>query len=186
MDDLKTYLCDKPIDYDGSQLRNHWIYDEFDLLGNTIIAFVGSARVDLDHMVDKEDVRNKAPIYSPKMLHFIAEWFGDSLEQAILLQHLFINEIYELLLESGTKDLFRRGNDIYYQERKLSVSIATKTNVSLLMHAGINIDTQGTPIPTSGLSELEIDPLVFAKETLDRFASDYRVWQKARYKVSPR
>src|SRR5262249_39528516 len=97
--DLKTTVCDFPIQYDGQQLSPHWIYRQFGLLGNAIAVFAGPAQVTLEHMVDLEDVRNQAPIYSPSMLHFVGEWFIDSLEGGILLQHLFVGEIYETLLE---------------------------------------------------------------------------------------
>src|SRR4051794_24141112 len=110
---FKTAISAEPIPYDGSQLAPHWIYRRFHLLGNAVVAFTGGADVRLDHMVDLEDVRAQAPIYSPEMLHFIGEWFVDSLEVGILLQHLFICELYELLLERGVKTMSRRGNDVY-------------------------------------------------------------------------
>lgn len=174
------------IHYDGAALSPHWIYRQFDLMGDTLVAFIGSANVSLDHMVDLEDVKKSAPIYSPKMLHFIGEWFLDSLDVGILLQHLLMNEIYELLLEKKLPDLHRRGNDLFFQSRKLSVSIATRSNVSVLIHAAINIDTEGTPIPTAGLRELNLDATTFAKEVLERFARDAEIWHRARVKVLPR
>ena len=138
------------IDYDGTQLAPHWIYRNFGITGDAVVAFIGAADVSLDHMVDLEDVRRKAPISSPRMIHFLGEWFQDSLENAILLQHLFICEAYELLWERGVAGLSRRGNDIYVHNKKLNVSIATKSPVSVLMHAAFNIETEGTPVPTAG------------------------------------
>lgn len=185
---LQTHLCsERNIQYDGSQLSPHWIYKNFDIMGDAIVAFRGEANVSLDHMVDLEDVKRKAPIYSPSMLHFIGEWFQDSLDNAVLLQHLFVCEIYETLLEKGISGLRRTGNDIYQgNNNKLSVSIATRSPVSVLMHTAVNIETEGTPVPTVGLNALGIDPLVFGREILERFASDSFVWKKARVKVLPR
>lgn len=184
---MKT-LCfaEREITYDGSQLQPHWIYRTFDLMDDSLVAFTGPARVELDHMVDLEDVKKKAPIASPRMLHFLGEWFHDSLDSAILLQHLFVCEIYESLLERGIGKLFRRGNDIYYDGRKFSVSIATRSQVSVLMHAAVNVETHGTPVPTSGLAELGIEPHAFAREITARFEADFRVWRAARVKVLPR
>ena len=86
---LKTLVFDQnEITYDGTQLAPHWIYKKFDLLGNALVAFIGPGTVSLDHMVDITDVKKKAPIYSPKMLHFLAEFFIDSFDQGILMQHL--------------------------------------------------------------------------------------------------
>jgi hypothetical protein len=187
MRSLSTHLCtEKRILYDGSQLAPHWIYRTFDIMDDAVVAFQGPADVALDHMVDLEDVKKKAPIGSPLMLHFIAEWFQDSLENGILLQHLFVCEIYETLLEKGITGLSRRGNDIYYQGRKFSVSIATRSPVSVLMHTAVNVDTEGTPVPTSGLREMSVDAEAFAAAVMERFRSDGRVWRAARVKVLPR
>ncbi len=183
---MKTLFCDKPLKYDGTQLRPHFIYQEFKILGDALVAFEGPADVALDHMVDLEDVEKKAPIYSPRMLHFLGEWFSDNFEWGILLQHHLVAEFYEILLESGVSSLSRRGNDVYFQDRKLNVSICTRSPVSVLVHVGINIETEGTPIPTSGLNELGVRPAVFAKQVLERFERDYNIWKTARVKVLPR
>jgi hypothetical protein len=177
---------EKPIRYDGSQLNPHWIYQNFDLSDHALVAFTGPADVTIEHMVDLEDVKKKAPIYSPEMLHFIGEWFQDSFEVGILLQHLFVGEIYEALLERGAAGWLRRGNDIYYDRRKLSVSICTRSAVSTLMHVGINVRTDGTPVPTAGLTELGIEPFAFAQQVVERFLADQIIWRKARVKVQPR
>jgi uncharacterized protein len=186
---LKTLTFDEQIiAYDGTQLAPHWIYRTFDIMGNALVAFVGPADVKISEMVDIEDVKKKAPIYSPRMLHFLGEWFQDSFEVGILLQHLFVSVVYETLLESkhGAGAWYRRGNDIYFDSRKLSVSICTKTLVSTLIHVGINIETEGTPIPTSGLLELGINYSDFSLKVLNKFESDYECWAKARVKVLSR
>lgn len=186
MSSLTTKLVDSLISYDGTQLSPHWIYRNHNLMGDALISFLGPADVTIDHMVDLEDVRQKAPIYSPAMVHFLGEWFIDSLDQGILLQHLLCCEIYEELLERGIQKLKRRGNDMYYDGRKLSVSIATRSSVSVLIHAAVNINTEGTPIPTSGLAEMNIEPYGFAQQILGKFSANAAIWRKARVKVSPR
>lgn len=184
---LQTLVFDREsLTYDGVQLAPHFIYQQFDLLGDGVVAFAGPAHVALDHMVDLEDVKKKAPIASDRMLHFLGEWFIDSLDQGILLQHLFTGTIYELLLERGIRSLRRRGNDIYFEDRKLSVSIATKSPVSVLMHSAVNITTSGAPIPISGLREMGVEEWEFARAVLARFESDAKVWRNARVKVLPR
>lgn len=183
---LETRFLEVPLNYDGTQLAPHWVYRTSGIQGNAVVAFTGEADVSLDHLVDLEDVQKKAPIYSPEMLHFIGEWFIDSLDQGILLQHLFTSVAYELLWEGGTQSLSRRGNDLFFKERKLSVSVATKSSVSVLMHTALNIRSEGTPIPTSSLSEMGVDPKAFAHGVLKRFQSDSAIWAKARVKVSPR
>lgn len=184
---MKTLVFDqKEITYDGTQLAPHWIYKQFDLLGNALVAFIGPGTVPLDHMVDITDVKKKAPIYSPKMLHFLGEFFIDSFDQGILMQHLFVANVYEWLWERGIKGVSRRGNDIYVDGKKLSVSICTKSPVSVLMHYAANIETEGTPVPTRGLLELDIEPLGMAREIVQRFSAELTVVQTARAKASAR
>ncbi len=183
---LQTRFVETPTHYDGTQLQPHWIYKNTGILGDALIAAIGGADVSLDHMVDQEDVLRQAPIYSPKMLHFLGEFFIDSLDQGILIQHLLAAEIYGLLWEKGARELTKRGNDIYYQGRKMSVSIATRSGVSILLHTALNIETEGTPIPTSGLKELGYMPQPFGEIVLERFAQQVRIWTAARAKVSPR
>lgn len=184
---LQTHIYKEGlIPYDGTPLEAHWIYKKFDLLGDALVAFQGPAQVELSHMVDLEDVKNQAPIYSPQMLHFLAEWFIDSLDLGILLQNRLIGIAYERLWEKGGRDLTRRGNDLFYDKRKLSVSIATRSPLSVLVHFGINVETHGTPIPTAGLKELWVDPFDFAQEVLEKFQQDIQGFKKSRVKVLPR
>ena len=183
---LKTKII-PDTDYNGEQLSPHWIYRQTKISGNTLIAFEGTADVSLDHMVDLEDVEKKAPIYSPRMLHFLGEFFIDSLETAIAYQHLLVFHLYEALVKQiGAQDFTRRGNDLYWKNRKASVSIATKSPVSVLVHLGVNIETENTPIPTSGLKEMGIDPKALGAAILETFHQDYEIWARARVKVLPR
>lgn len=186
MDSLSIQFLNSSIPYTGRELKPHWIYETTGVLGHALVAFSGPCEVALDQMVDLVDVKKKAPIYSAEMIHFLGEFFIDSLDQGILLQHLIVATIYGELWESGVTNLSRRGNDIYYQGRKLSVSIATKSPVSVLIHMGVNVKTEGTPIPTSGLNEMKIEPEIFAKTCLETFSRDYQIWRSARFKVTPR
>lgn len=187
---MKIHFSDRPLQYSGNELAPHFIQRHFKVPGNALVAFIGGAHVPIEHMVDLEDVQNNAPIYSPRMLHFLGEWFIDSLDQGILLQHLFVDEVYHMLWEKLSRHtsppLSKKGNDLFYDKRKLSVSIATRSPVSVLMHMGINIETEGTPVPTAGLKELEIDPAAFATELLKRFEWNWNYYQRARSKVLPR
>ncbi len=174
--------------YDGQQLAPHWIYRTFDILGDAIVAFVGPCRVELSEMVDIEDVKAEAPIYSPLMLHCIAEFFHTDLELAVYRQRLLIITAKELLEELTTRQVQRKGDDLYIPRAdgtpgKLSVSIATASPTSTLIHTGFNIETEGTPVPTTGLAELQIEVNAFATELLRRYTAEVEdIWQ-ARCKV---
>jgi len=149
-----------------------------------MIAFCGPCRVDLKEMVDQEDVKAKAPIRSPLMLHFMAEFFGENLETTIVRQRLLMACVLEALRENAPTVPFRRdGDDIYVGPKKMSVSIATASPVSTLIHAGLNITTKGTPIPTYGLKDAKIEPKEFALAVLKAFQKETEEMDLARCKV---
>lgn len=186
---MKTlFIDDRQITYEGHQLAPHWVYRNFDLLGDVAVAFVGPCRVELGEMVDIEDVKNVAPIYSPLMLHVIAEFFEGTLHQTVYRQRLLIVTAKELLETQIDRRVTRSGDDLYLPRAdgsrgKLSVSIATASSTSTLIHTGFNIETEGTPVPTVGLGELGIDPADFAAELLRRYAEEVENIWLARCKV---
>ena len=170
---MHTKLIEKEIKYIGSQLAPHWIYKNFKLQGDAIVAFIGECEVALAEMVDIEDVINNEPIYSKSMLSFITEQFNVNLVEGVFRQRLLICIIKELLEERGIF-VVRNGDDLMIDGRKLSVSIATKSTTSILIHTGLNILSEGAPVKASGLtSELGIvDIKEFAIEVMKRYSEE--------------
>ena len=170
---MKTQYIDDEIKYIGSQLAPHWIYKNFNLQGDAIVAFTGECKVDLSEMVDIEDVINNEPIYSKYMLSFITEQFGVSLSEGVFRQRLLMCIIKELLEERGIF-VIRIGDDLMIDGKKLSVSIATKSITSVLIHTGLNIVSDSAPVMASGLtSELGVtDVKSFAQEVMKRYSEE--------------
>lgn len=170
---MHTKLIDTEIKYIGSQLAPHWIYKNLKLQGDAIVAFIGECEVDLTEMVDIEDVINNEPIYSKSMLSFITEQFNVNLVEGVFRQRLLICIIKELLEERGIF-VVRNGDDLMIDGKKLSVSIATKSTTSILIHTGLNILSEGAPVKASGLtSELGIvDIKEFALEVMKRYSEE--------------
>ena len=170
---MKTQLIDKEIKYEGWQLAPHWIYKNFKMQGDAIVAFIGECEVKLTEMVDIEDVINNEPIYSKLMLSFISEQFNIGLVEGVFRQRLLICIIKEALEKRGFK-IFRSGDDLFFDGKKLTVSIATKSVNSILIHTGINIDSTGAPVKASGLtSELKItDIRELAQEILKNYSEE--------------
>jgi uncharacterized protein len=168
---MKTAWLDRTICYDGTQLRSHWVYGQSGLLGDAIAAFVGPADVPTAHMCDLVDVRNDAPIFSRSMLHFIVEHFDAGLPLAVARQRLLV-AIAADELRPACPALARSGNDLFAGEKKLSVSIATASPVSTLIHFAINVESAGTPVPTLGLADLNLDPRQVADSILRRYADE--------------
>ena len=155
---MKTLFIDKEIKYIGSQLAPHWIYKNFKIQGDAIVAFCGECEVKLTEMVDIEDVINNEPIYSKYMLSFITEQ---------------ICCIKEALEKRGFK-VRRSGDDLFVNDKKMSVSIATKSLTSILIHTGVNILSEGAPIPVSALkSDLGIEDIKeFAIEIMKNYSEE--------------
>ena len=170
---MKTLFIKEEIKYEGWQLAPHWIYKNFKLQGDTIVSFTGECDVKLNEMVDIEDVINNEPIYSQNMLSFISEQFNIPLSEGVYRQRLLITIIKEVLEKRGIFAV-REGDDLFIDNKKLSVSIATKSATSILIHTGLNISSAGTPIPTVGLtSDLNIKDInCFAEEVMLKYSQE--------------
>jgi hypothetical protein len=167
---LKTRFLDENIKYEGWQLCPHWIYKNFKIQGDAAVAFIGECEVKLTEMVDIEDVINNEPIYSKLMLSFISEQFNVGLVEGVFRQRLLICTIKEALEKRGFK-ITRSGDDLFLEDKKLTVSIATKSATSVLIHTGINIISEGAPVKASGLSsELGISDI---KELAQEIMTNY-------------
>jgi hypothetical protein len=128
-------------------------------------------------------------------VHFIGEFFGMGLREGVFAQRLLMSLMGEVvnehLLKAGWPGgLIRRsGDDLFLgaggAARKLSVSIVTASAVSVLLHAGINIDPEGAPVPAIGLKELGVLPEAWVPEVLGRFAEEWDSIQWACAKVRP-
>ncbi len=169
---LATVFFEKELAYDGSQLSSLFCHRTAGVAGDSLIAFVGPCSVKLDHMVDAEDRRAGATIYSPRMLHFIAEHFGARLEPMVWRQRLFARLVAERLALAARTSVAVRGDDLYLDrggEKKASISVATVSPVSGLFHFAINVRTEGAPVPAIGLDELGVQVRPFADDVLEAY-----------------
>jgi len=181
---MKTYFYDTELKYDGTQLHSHFAYKNFNLLGDSIIAFIGPCNVPTENMVDLEDVQNNKNIFSENMLHFIVEHFDHDLEKMIAYQRLLIDLIIQEMTESHEDLRLKRvGDDIYDDIYKVSVSIATSSPVSCLIHTGINVSSKNTPLPTKGLEDYGLNPHAVATGVMNRYRAEIDSMIKARAKV---
>ena len=174
------------IDYTGEQLRSLWALESFGVQGDSIVAFIGKADVTVEHLVDLRDAQGGLGIYSDEMLHFIVEHFDTDLEKAVWRQRLLICIIKEELEQRVRElSLIRRGDDLYFGDRKLSVSIATVSPVSSLIHTGVNVVGENAPVPACGLHEWDLDARQIGKLVAERYAAEVESIQRARCKVRP-
>lgn len=172
---MKTLFIDKEIKYTGEQLAPHWIYKNFNIMGNALVAFIGECEVNLAHMVDIEDVINNEPIYSKKMLSFIEENFNSTLVETVYKQRLLVNITKEIIeKEYPSVKIRRSGDDLYIGDKKLSVSIATKSITSSLIHFGLNIDSENAPVNAADLiKDVGVTDIKdFAKKILETYKEE--------------
>ncbi len=183
---MNTKIIKEEIKYTGSELIPHWIYKNFNLLGDSAVAFIGECEVKLTEMVDISDVINNEPIYSKKMLNIIVEHFNIELVEGVLRQRLLVAMVKELI-EKLIPDvkIIRDGDDLFYNNKKLTVSIATKSITSVLIHLGINIDPEGAPVQASGLTtDLNISDIKgFAENLLENYKNEMQSVNEAACKV---
>lgn len=173
---MHTKFIEQEIKYTGLELAPHWIYKNFHLQGDAIVSFLGECEVNLTEMVDIEDVINNEPIYSKLMLNFIVEHFNIGLVEGVTRQRLLIciiKEAIEKLLTAHCSLLTRKGDDLFVDGKKLSVSIATKSPTSVLIHVGINVDPTGAPVDAIGLNSLKISKISeFAKDVMLKYSQE--------------
>ncbi|UOF01806.1 DUF366 family protein [Bdellovibrio reynosensis] len=186
---METLFIDKKFAYDGSQLRSLFAYLDHGLLGPSIVAWEGGCNIPFTHMVDGEDLLAKAVIQGDEMVHFIIEVFDRDLFSGVALQRLFAS-ICKDYLQTHTKalngkSLYRDGDDIYLDDKKLSISIATKSPVSVMIHFAMNITNQGTPVSTLSLQDLKLETKTVAEDVMNLFRSEYTKIIEATQKVRP-
>ncbi len=117
----------------------------------------------------------------------MGEFFGRSLREGVLIQRLFMAVLCESLNVRlpGANPIHRDGDDLFVKDQKLSVSIVTASPVSLLLHTGINIDSEGAPVAATGLQALGILPDEWVPSVLERFANEMNSMDWACAKVRP-
>jgi hypothetical protein len=182
---MKTKWIEKSLKYDGTQLRSLFAYSNFELSGDSVVAFRGACDISFDHMVDFEDVLQKSQICGSDMIHFIVEMFDRNLREGVFAQRMLASIIGDYIQEKSQKKLRREGDDLYLKDKKLSISIATKSPISTLVHFAVNVSNSGTPVPTCCLEDLGMNPETFVKDILNLFAKEYESIVFATQKVRP-
>lgn len=185
---MKSRFIESHEVYDGSQLVSLRNYLKHELLGDSVIAWVGPCRVNADHMVDGEDLLQGSEIRGDKMLHFIVELFDSTLFAAVGIQRLMASIVKDTLnemsaVEIHTSDLRRDGDDVFVGGQKFSISIATQSPISSLIHFAVNVVNRGTPVPTISLEEFGLEPRPFAEEIMVRLTREVASIREATRKV---
>jgi hypothetical protein len=182
----RRVILEPRLDYDGSQLRPHFLRSQFGVQGDAVVAFRGAAEVRGANLVDLEDREQARFILSKDMLHVMLERFDTDLVRAVLVQRLLCALVADRVrAAAGREPVQRKGDDVYIGQRKLTVSIATVSPVSALVHLGINVDATGAPVSAIGLADLKVDVRVFAEALLMDLDAELESVAGAVSKVAP-
>jgi uncharacterized protein len=187
---MQTNFISKKFTYDGSQLQPLYAYMNHGILGNSVISWVGPCDISFANMKDGEDLLEKSEIRGSNMLHFIIEIFQKDLFSGVVCQRLFASIVHQYLEKKALKALkgellTREGDDIYWGEKKLSISIASCSPVSTQIHFAVNISTKNTPVKTTSLEELKLDPKKVAEDLMALWKEEFISMHMATQKVKP-
>ena len=105
--------------------------------------------------IDKE-IKYIGSQLSPHWIYKNFHILGDAIVSFIGEMDVKITEMVDIEDVIDKYKITRRGDDIFVHidgvDKKLSVSIATKSTTSALIHTGLNIDPKGAPIDACGLT----------------------------------
>lgn len=179
---MKTVLLKEDIPYTGAELSPNWMQRYSDCATDIVVGFIGPCDVPNHNLVDLEDQRAGYFIKAKSMVHVIVEHQGCSLDVAVLRQRLLVCLLCELLAGHGIGAL-RSGDDVFVDDRKLTVSIAAPATHSSMIHLGVNVDASDAPVPAIGLAELKVEPREFLVELIERYKSELAACAHATSKV---
>ncbi len=182
---MQTQWLDQNTKYDGTQLRSLYAYLSHKVLGDSVVSWVGACDVNFDHMIDGEDLLAGAKICGSEMLHFIFEIFDQPLTVGVFVQRLFASLAKDFLEEKVKIQISRKGDDLYWSGKKLSISIACRSPNSVMIHFAMNVKNAGTPVPTCALEDwgLASEAQSISRELMQRFQQEYASIREATWKV---
>jgi hypothetical protein len=155
---MKLVLLEQPALYDGLQLTTAFLDRHAPGERDAMVLFLGEADVPREHLVDMEDAEAGAVIYSPLMAHVIIEHRELSLTEAVWRQRVLVRLAADWMTQRSGAPVQVRGNDLFVREGKLSVSVATRSPRGVLLHLGVNVETEGVPVRAAGLRDLRLPP----------------------------
>ncbi len=179
---MNVMVVDHEIPYTGRELRTGWVREASGLEGEAAVGFVGPCRVNNEDLVDMEDAEAGTFIEAELMAHVLAEHPGCNIAEGVLRQRMLVCLLCEILGERF-KGVQRSGDDVYYDGRKLTVSIAAPSPGGCMIHLGINVRPEGAPVPAVGLEDMGVDPHELLRRLLDGYDRELRSCAHAQTKV---
>lgn len=166
-------------------MKPHWAFKNFGLLGDSIVAFRGKIDVKREELIDLFELKRKSMLPDCLLLNFIVEHFGDDLGKAILRQRVLLSIAEEKIAHRIEGRLINRlGDDLFVQDRKLSITAVTVNPVSSKIHTGICISSS-EKCKFIGLKELNIDVDELSEVIVAQYRADMHDLKTKEWRMRP-
>lgn len=176
-DNISIVIVDEEMKYTGKEIEPLWAFKTFNIQKDSIVVFKGPMEVKIEDMKDLKDVKEESeyqiPIKSSESINYIVEHFDNpDLKITYLRQRILVSIAKEVIEEMGNIRLKREGDDLYFEDRKLSVCIACRGVSSGKIHLGINVKTEGTPehVNATGLNDIGVKNI---EKVMEKIATLY-------------
>lgn len=186
MDRMKYRILSEKKVFTGEEMRPHWAYINYDLLGDSIVAFTGTFQVPRERLIDIKYIKEGMDILSgEEMLHLVVEHFQENMTVSVLRQYLLLSIVEEKLSHrTQNEPVIRWGDDLYYNELPISTTATTKTMVSCKIHLGLFLHENKLKGHT-GLDVFGIDPFEMVEVIIGQYRAEIKRLCEKAYKMRP-
>ena len=166
-------------------MKSHWALLKFDLWGNSMVIFKGPIKIEPKEMIDLKELKRGTAFPDGDLLHFVIEHFGDDIEKGVLRQNILVNIAEEKISHrlSGRR-ILRWGDDLYDEDRRITLTAVATTPVSIKIHLGICI-TSDTEAGFVGLSEYGLEPEELAEVVGNQYRADMKRLAEKCWRMRP-
>ena len=182
---MNYIVVQEPFEMTIDVMKPHWALLEYDLKGDSIVVSRGMLRIEHKYLIDLMDRKRGITLPDGEMLHFIIEHFGDDLEKGILRQSILIgiacNKISHRI---KGKRILRWGDDIFDEDRRITLTSATITLVSSKIHLGICIRSDENT-GFVGTEELGIDADELGEVICNQYMADMKRLAEKCWRMRP-
>jgi uncharacterized protein len=178
-------ILPEPLPMTIEAMKPHWALLRFDLWGNSMVIFKGQMKIDQKDMIDLKEFKRGALFPKGEMLHFVIEHFDDDTEKGVLRQNILVNIAEEKLSHrlSGRR-IIRWGDDLYDEDRRITLTAVSKTPVSVKIHFGLCIETDSEAGYT-GLKEYDLDVHELAEVVGNQYRADMKRLAEKCWRLRP-
>jgi hypothetical protein len=170
----------------GDEMLPHWALRNFDMVGDSIVSFVGDFKVPPERWVDISGIMRGGVFPNSEMMHIVVEHFGCALPEAVLRQYVLVSILQEKLLhriKTNGHNLTRLGDDLFDGDKRLSITAVGSTLVSAKIHIGVFTESPG--MGYFGLTEYGVDPKELAEVVVCQYCAEMRRLAEKAWKVKP-